>query len=543
MLIALQLVTVASILLLSKLNTEKLLINNAYSSMEKTIAQSGDQTRAFLKPAHRLIDSLAMLAENNVVSFNDIISLEKIFFTTLTKNPNFAGIYIANDAGDFIYMLRVKPTDSNSFSGLQTKIIIHKSGSREVVFKKRHNDFTFVQKDKIADYSYEPRTRRWYELANQSDGIAWTEPYTFFTSKKLGITASKAFTNHLKKQTGVVGVDIEITELSAFLAKITGSDDNHDKFIRITDEKGKFIADSGDSAGVSLASINNVIKSESIKQTQTTQSGTFEINNNEFLFTQNSIKTIASEPNWNIFTYAKTAPFLTDIRQSENTNILIALATFCLSIIVSFFIAAETSKPVENWITQASTDNLTGLYNRHHFFNTGNAFFNKHVESNNTNHMALMILDADYFKLINDNYGHNIGDEVLKGLAKRLRDQLEPEELLARYGGEEFIILTAVKDESEALKLAKKIRSAIGNKLFKTSSGGIKVTVSVGVSLSKNAQNMSFLQFIEKADKALYESKNSGRNTISIASNDKLEAKELNDTSIDSPLSVLPNKT
>ena len=94
LLIFLQLVTVTSILLLSRINVDRVIVNNAYSSMAQKIAQSLDHTRTFLEPAYSASKTLETMAASDVINFVDIDIVEKIFFTELLDHSNFAGIYI-----------------------------------------------------------------------------------------------------------------------------------------------------------------------------------------------------------------------------------------------------------------------------------------------------------------------------------------------------------------------------------------------------------------------------------------------------------------
>ena len=512
MLVFLQLITVISILLLSRINTERVLIENAYGTMAKTIAQSVEHTRSFLKPAYKTNDTLRILANGGVISFNDIETVEKLFFTELTNNNDFAGIYIASQSGDFIYMLRQPHPTNSKKNTFQTKTITMNGSARQVMFRWRNNDFSKIKQQNITSYDYDPRSRPWYKLAIETRSSAWTEPYRFFTSKKRGITVSAPINNKTGYVKGVVGIDIELDKLSGFLKSIS---DHSNEYIRITDEYGYLVADSGNSLKLSSNELNSLIQPRQA-ETHTENFGTFVKHQQEYLYVQESLKQNIHEPEWHIFTSAKTSPFLTEIRAIEKRNIFIAAMTFLLSVFISIMIATKTSKPVENWMNQATTDSLTKLYNRHYFFNAGNNLYSEHSKKPD-HQLALMMIDLDSFKRVNDSYGHNVGDDVLKSVAKHIKSLTnEDNTLLARFGGEEFIILTKTASHKEALQLAETIRKEIANLIVKTTAGDIQVTASIGVSFSDTEHTMSFLEFIDSADKALYHSKDEGRDRVSL---------------------------
>ena len=121
--------------------------------------------------------------------------------------------------------------------------------------------------------------------------------------------------------------------------------------------------------------------------------------------------------------------------------------------------------------------------------------------------VTVMMLDIDYFKQINDNYGHPVGDQVLKEISHLLLDSIRTEDSVGRYGGEEFMIILRDTDLEVGYRVAERIRKDINAKAF--SENEIKATMSIGLA---QATNETSLELIKKADRKLYESKNNGRN-------------------------------
>jgi len=160
-------------------------------------------------------------------------------------------------------------------------------------------------------------------------------------------------------------------------------------------------------------------------------------------------------------------------------------------------------------------DSLTGCYNRRKLDEDMMAAFS--LARRKHENLAVLMLDLDLFKLINDKYGHVAGDSVLLSTAEIIRSQLRKHEILYRYGGEEFIIILPATRASDAFILAERIRISVGNKKMDVGSGApVSVTVSIGI--ADNAQEDSSIQnMIELADKALYTAKESGRNRVTIA--------------------------
>ena len=156
----------------------------------------------------------------------------------------------------------------------------------------------------------------------------------------------------------------------------------------------------------------------------------------------------------------------------------------------------------------ARTDELTGLSNRRHFFEVGQQLFN--VAQRYDTPLSVLLFDIDQFKRINDQYGHQLGDEVLKAVARIARERVRDADLLARYGGEEFIVILPNTGSEEAFAAAEHIRQGIAECRDMAGEPGLAVTVSVGIAEMRPSETPR--QLIERADQALYAAKNAGRN-------------------------------
>ncbi|SMF33947.1 diguanylate cyclase (GGDEF) domain-containing protein [Alteromonadaceae bacterium Bs31] len=162
-------------------------------------------------------------------------------------------------------------------------------------------------------------------------------------------------------------------------------------------------------------------------------------------------------------------------------------------------------------------DALTGLYNRGYFNTLYKIVWDSCVRNNIG--LTLILLDADHFKIINDTYGHTSGDACLKNIAGTMRNNLNRKtDIVCRYGGEEFAILLTNTPISDAEKVAEKIRNGIENAQVENGEHIITVTASFGVAYMLPSSDDKSIQLIERADKALYLAKNSGRNCIKVYS-------------------------
>lgn len=170
-------------------------------------------------------------------------------------------------------------------------------------------------------------------------------------------------------------------------------------------------------------------------------------------------------------------------------------------------------------LKNATTDALTGLYNR--------GQFDKRVRQEiatarrNKTPLCCMMIDADFFKSVNDNYGHSVGDVVLKGISRVIIEQIRENDTASRYGGEEFIVLLPFTSVEEAELVAGRVRQAVERTSFDISDfkisgkSALEITISLGLALYNPEEEPE--AFCERVDKALYQAKHDGRNCVRVA--------------------------
>jgi len=170
-----------------------------------------------------------------------------------------------------------------------------------------------------------------------------------------------------------------------------------------------------------------------------------------------------------------------------------------ISDVTSYYIQTEKIKDI------AMKDELTGLYNRKKLDFMLNEYLNKNI--------CIIMFDVDNFKQVNDTYGHLKGDEVLKTLAKVVKENVRASDLVVRWGGEEFIVVLQLDNESLSKALAEKLRVKIEKQ--EISDIG-HITCSFGVSCGKITKEEDLNEILEKADKNLYKAKRNGKNRVEI---------------------------
>lgn len=197
---------------------------------------------------------------------------------------------------------------------------------------------------------------------------------------------------------------------------------------------------------------------------------------------------------------------------SHGVGIGIMVEALVLSLIIAYRIRMLENLKVAQVELQllASTDSLTQLFNRRHFSNEANAILKKNQRAKEA--ITVAVLDIDFFKKINDAYGHGLGDKVIIRVADALRAQCRRQDIFARYGGEEFVILMPNTYLNEAYTLAERIRQELENVVIPIDQQqSVSFTVSIGIA-EVDAETPDLQAAINRADKALYKAKNNGRN-------------------------------
>ena len=169
------------------------------------------------------------------------------------------------------------------------------------------------------------------------------------------------------------------------------------------------------------------------------------------------------------------------------------------------------SKKIKQYEQNAILDPLTGCYNKKEI----EIFIDKLLHSYlryKKEPFSLIMIDIDFFKKINDTYGHLAGDKALKEMSRIVFELIRKSDFFGRYGGEEFLLVLPETKITGAMKLAKRIKDAIENNVFEFDNQQIKFTISIGV--TSVGLNDDYESLIARVDEALYEAKHKGRNRI-----------------------------
>ncbi len=201
----------------TRLTSEQTLEDHVHVIMENISSYAMEQSQNYLSKAQRAAQLTKRLLRSEVLVQNNGRALENYFLEQLVTYPDISGIYFGAPNGDFFFVSR---NDKYSPDGIRTKIISHRQGQRQVSYRFRDAQHQLVAEEDDPNDSYDPRARPWYQGALATDSIFWSDPYIFYTSQKPGITISGPTYDAEGNLRGIVGVDIEIDQLSTFIAKL-----------------------------------------------------------------------------------------------------------------------------------------------------------------------------------------------------------------------------------------------------------------------------------------------------------------------------------
>ncbi|HQN43055.1 MAG TPA: diguanylate cyclase [Anaerolineaceae bacterium] len=176
-------------------------------------------------------------------------------------------------------------------------------------------------------------------------------------------------------------------------------------------------------------------------------------------------------------------------------------------------LAIQNSRLFQETRRLAVTDPLTGLYNRRQLFDLARAEFDHYQRFQGR--FSVVMMDMDHFSQVNNTYGHQVGDVVLRTASQRIRGVLRESDIVGRYGGEEFLAVLPDVDAAHACQVAERIRRAIAETPVSVDLLSVRVTISLGVAVL-DEETLTLDELIERADQALYKSKQTGRNRVSV---------------------------
>ncbi|MEM1399752.1 MAG: ATP-binding protein [Pseudomonadota bacterium] len=365
--IALLTVTVTTILLSSYITTKQVLRGHIQEIISYVAAQTVDETTDFLLPAQAAADLTRRLTDNELVSHGDMASVELQFYEQLILFPQFAGIFLGWDNGEFVF---VKRDDAVIDDGFRTKIIAGQGPDRRTELIWRDADFKEIKREIDQQDTYDPRQRPWFQKAMDRRALVWTDPYIFYTSRNPGITTAAPVSEDGGRLTGVVGVDIEIGAISQFLSELRIGKEGKAMIISRTGDiiaypdKSAIVRQSAtDLRALRFAKVHELADPVASALFDTLGSGLEDLPRRDSLFHSFSAEgeahhsIIVPLPNsiwpWLIAIHMPEDDYLGAIKKNQIVNIGLAIVIGVAAIAAGLFLARQISQPMASLRDQA----------------------------------------------------------------------------------------------------------------------------------------------------------------------------------------------
>ncbi len=352
----LQFLAVIVVVSSSYVTSQRALLGHARDILSDVAANTILHSRSFLDPAEAAAELATGLAENEIVASDRPGALEKLLFQQLKTATQFAGLFYGDVEGNFVYVMR-----SDGPGPFRSKLISRDAEDRQTELIWREIDFSVVEARLDPEDTYDPRRRTWYEKADAMRTTIWTDPYIFFSSQKPGITVASPVFTPTGAINGVVGVDIEIEEISDFLANLkvgTGGtalilNQNGDVIAHPNSELIKTRDDDGNLRFNGIDEIDDPIaraafaklKGSEFNTVDEETSSSFDFNGDGYVSTITPV--MSEQLPWTIGVFAPEDDFIGAIKDNRLLNIGIAAAIAGLTAMLGLFLARFINRPVK----------------------------------------------------------------------------------------------------------------------------------------------------------------------------------------------------
>ncbi len=521
-LVLLVLLTIAVVAIPQHFNAQRALNRHSQDLLVATIAEAQENAKAFLQVAEDAALLTRGLLATRVLSVEDDTTLEQYFIEQIRLHSQIDGIYLGRPDGSFVF---AKREDGSDGSTTVTKFIEMTNQSRRVHRIWRDASGVVTKKADDPGDRYDPRARPWYARALEATGSVWTDPYVFFTSGRPGLTVVANVAGPDGETEAVVGVDMDLRALSTFLQSQFEGEDGaavilsrdggvvaHSKALQLTREQ--------DDGSLRLATTRELdaLTAKAVEDRLVRLDGVedvvehyrFKSGGREYIGVFTPFLDQDQFP-WTMGVYSPSAQLTGTLRSEQKNNIVWAIVIAALLSLAALMLAPRILRPIEQRLARAVEDPLTGLMNRRSFLEVANADFARCYRS--AQPISAIMLDIDKFKLINDQHGHQVGDEVLTAVSGRLRNALSESDRLSRYGGDEFSIVLPDTTFAAAIEVARRLHKSVQEKPIETDGYSLPISISAGVAIAGGAVS-SLEELLDEADQRLLIAKRAGRNQV-----------------------------
>lgn len=358
----LQFIAIIIVVLTSYVSSERAMLDHARGLMDEAGANAADHITRFLDPATEITEQARRDLQSGLVSTNSADEMELYFFQLLRTERHLSGINYGDEDGNFVYVMK-----SDGPGPYRSKFIFVEGEDRTVEFVWRDEDFKIVARSSDPLDSYDARTRPWYIEASRLRSRIWTDPYIFFTSQQPGVTVAAPVLGAGDQLRGVVGIDLDIADISLFLSDLSIGDSGA---AFILSDDGQVIAhpdparisvvtEDGSLGLIGINDFSDPIVRAAFLDFEGVAPPPVRPVRSEFRFSGETFMTLLMpipeiDLPWNIAVFAPENDFIQGIKDNLSRNIWIAALISVLTAVVGLTLAEFILKPVRAFAVRTS---------------------------------------------------------------------------------------------------------------------------------------------------------------------------------------------
>ncbi len=491
---------------------------SAAASLDRLATNVTERTRQLLEIAQSAARLSANLVKAGEIDSRVDRELESYFSMQLEAHPQLDAMYFGRQDGSFVYVRRES-------DGVKTKIIRLDGTARHVQFSRYGSDSTLIKRWRDNADAYDPRVRPWYKIALDSNHVAWTDAYQFFTTGEPGISASVQVRDITGAPAGVVGIDIGILALSRYVAHMPGTRGAGAAII--TDSRDSVIAYSNSSRLMAALSPGTLPNAQQLASPEMlalmsqpeafNRDGPTAYSSGEghYIGMKRELDLFGGALKWRLFAEAPEKSYsdglLTFIGERLPEFLLVTMVPTALAVLAILVLTS----PLLRLHEAATRDQMTGALRGAEFDRQLTEIVASRRNEEPGLRLVLAVIDLDHFKSINDQHGHLAGNTMLRVLVRRLKQTLRQADLIGRAGGDEFVIAMHIPREVDLMQVLCRLHQSITVGAVETPTGRLMLGATIGAAVHEPGEPASGL--FGRADAALIAGKTQERNRCYIA--------------------------
>ncbi|MGH1361134.1 MAG: sensor domain-containing diguanylate cyclase [Burkholderiaceae bacterium] len=494
------------------------LTNNAQVSLERLADSVAYQADRFLAPAEASVQVASRLVADGILNAANDRELESYFLAELTARPSIKGLFVGRADGSFLFVNR-------NAEGLVTKSIDVYGRKKTIMLTQRSANLNYLRSWVSPQDTYDPRARPWYRKARDQAGLVWTSAYTFFSAGAPGISAAMPLRYPDGSDAGVLGVDVEIRDISAFIAQVPTTEsgkavliDQNQNVVGFSDFAtltARLAKDSLPAVSAVVGAPLQALAARIPANLGNARFESFELDEQAYLGLIRPLSLLDGRVNWTMLVQMPSSEYFGVLDTLFANKLRTLLAVFGLIIVIALLGYFGLSDPKDRILGDARIDPLTGALTRSEFERRLQGMLRGRRELESGSRLFVVALDLDGFKSLNDEHGEEIGDVLLAKFVRRLRRRMRHVDLIGRNGGDEFILAARFDRRVDVTETINRIRREVVDETFRTAAGLHQLGVTAGIAGFDEEEGLDSL--ISRANQALVTGKARGRNRCYMA--------------------------